>query len=132
MRRIAMLSIALLVLTTLLVPQRSESADKPEKGAKPMPADGHFRGKYVAITSKVAGQIANTMLKQVTVKQLGGRTFLVGEYAAEVSEAFEPWKGVRNWVPVDEVVLIYELDDVEQARKFIPPGRPKEVPAKSN
>src|SRR4051812_23558330 len=33
MRRIAMLSIALLVLTTLLVPQRSESADKPEKTA---------------------------------------------------------------------------------------------------
>jgi hypothetical protein len=129
MRRIAVLSIALLVLTTLLVPQRSKSADKPDK---PMPADQHFRGKYIAITNKMAGKLGGALLKNVTVKQLGSRTFLVGEYAAEIGEAYEAWKGVRTWVPVEEIITLLEFDDIEQARKLNPGGRPQEAAAKDS
>jgi hypothetical protein len=90
MRRLAILSAALLALTALLAPQRSTSSEKP-KAAEESP-----RGKYVGITFKVPGQAANALLKKVMVKQLGGRTFLVGEYASEVHEAYELWKGVRE------------------------------------
>jgi hypothetical protein len=129
MRRVVVLSTALLALTALSVPQQSTSA---EKSTKPGPADPPLRGKYITITWKIGAQAGATTLKNVTLKQLGGRNFLTGEYATEVNEAFAPWKGVRSWIPVDDIVNITEFQDAEQVRKLAPHAPPKPVPATPN
>jgi hypothetical protein len=109
-------TVLLAVLTALLGPQRSTSAAQPE------PADQPFHGKYLIICVKAGDKFGCSTLKNVKVKQLGARTFLVGEYASEIHDTYKPWKGIRCWVPVDEISNIHEFDDAEQARKMAPPG----------
>ena len=102
----------------------------PAGGEKPVAArdGGEFGGKYVALNFKQGGRNTAAVLSGVTVRSLGGRSFLVGEHLfAEGDDSAADWKGVAAWVPVDAVECLHVFGSREQARKAAEAARQRPV-----
>jgi len=82
-----------------------------EAGNKPASA-GPFSDKPVLVQAK--DQVAYTLVK-VEVRQLGGRSFLVGREMRNSPYMItkEQWKGAMVWVPLDTVTQMVELEPVK-------------------
>jgi hypothetical protein len=82
--------------------------DKPSTDAA---AD--FRGKVLAITLK--DPIKAVWLESVRVRSLGPRFFLVGTWAKPSENETAPAEFI--WIPVDDILQIFEYKSIEDARK---------------
>lgn len=76
--------------------------------AAPVPVTNPFKGKTIVVLAR--DKVAHTLV-QVQVKQLGGRTFLVGQVVKDSPHKItrEPYGEVKVWIPVDGIMEIVEL-----------------------
>jgi hypothetical protein len=96
----------------LFVSGKSLSADpkNQSKGAADV-----FAGKILSISSKGVSEYG-AVLEKVTVRELGGKSFLVGT-AVDTGDG-EAWtKGRVTWFQVDEAGQIVEFDNVDQLKR---------------
>jgi hypothetical protein len=99
---------ALAVLATLT------AAEPPSSSPKlPKVQENEFAGKILAIEPKDFQQGA--LVKDVYVKQLGGRSFLVGTIATGKMKV--PYPEVTCWFPVDNVTRVSVYNNLEDAVK---------------
>ena len=75
--------------------------------------DAGFGGRVISIWSKEPAR--GGVLENVCVRQLGQRTFLVGQLA-DNGTGTDPRVGATFWFPVDEVLMLTEFADVQAAR----------------
>ena len=89
-------------------------------GRSSQPADGKdsapdpFAGKIILVTTTNS---QNT-LKNVQVRKLGERSFLVGVSVRDNTVTQEEFPGRTLWLPVSAVVEIVEFDDLGQLKRF--------------
>jgi hypothetical protein len=76
--------------------------------------DADFEGKVLYYRGKT--EASGTFLEKVHVKQLGGRTFLVGKYIKPNAED-EDVPEITGWVLVDELRGIAVFNNIDDARK---------------
>jgi hypothetical protein len=109
--------VLVVALYASVVGHSSQPGDGKESGQDP------FAGKLLLVTTS---NNQNT-LKNVQVRKLGERTFLVGVAMREEIVTREPFAGRTLWLPVSEVVEIVEFDDLGQLKRFSnsrQPGQP--------
>jgi hypothetical protein len=75
-----------------------------------------LEGKTVFVRLNTA-PASNCLLEEVTVRQLGGRSFLVGRLA-DYRRPATPGVGLKLWAAVDEVADMMEFKNADKARKF--------------
>jgi hypothetical protein len=73
-----------------------------------------FDGKVLLVTSRFDGKSEITTLKKVSTRRLGGREFLVGEYALPEKPAYASWRGVSECIPMDRVERIQVFENLAQ------------------
>jgi len=78
----------------------------------PSDSPGVFANKVLSISSKTQGEFG-AVLEKVQMKQLGGKSFLVG-IAVDTGEASDWTKGRITWYPIDDAGQIIEFDNIEQ------------------
>ena len=103
-----------LVVALVVPPQRPAVGQSPTES----PVAREFDGKVLLITARIDGKSEVTTLKKVSTRRLGGREFLIGEYVLVRTPVDEPspWRGVREWVPMDMVERIQVFNDLDQVR----------------
>jgi hypothetical protein len=86
----------------------------PRAGGKaPAPPDPPpFSGKLIAVITKDGLVGAGYTLEKATVRQLGGRAFVVGRVAKDPPRKLTPpdVPGTTVWVPVDAITHIIEME----------------------
>ena len=114
MRSVGALCVGAICLGVAVVvpPQRPAIGHSPAES----PVTREFDRKVVMVTARSAGRSEISVLKGVSVRRLGGREFLVGEYAISERRAVKdaPWRGVSEWVPMDVVERIQVFDTLDQ------------------
>jgi hypothetical protein len=75
--------------------------------------DASFSGQIVSIWSKEPAR--GGVLENVSIRRLGQREFLVGRLADDGKQQ-DPRIGATFWFPVDEVVMLTEYANVQDAR----------------
>ena len=79
---------------------------------------GDFTNKFLIVTYKQSGQSVDAVFKNVVLRRLETRVFLVGEYATpDANEPDSLWKGAMAWVPVDGIEAIHTFSNLENACK---------------
>jgi hypothetical protein len=118
------------LLALVLAPVAAVSDDaRVESSKATAPQDTPFKGKILSIATRTP-ENSGGMFTSVTVKRLGERVFLVGD-AADPGVPGYRFRGVRMWVPIEEVVQILEFTSIEQAKRVVPFAAFKsEAPAK--
>ena len=80
--------------------------------AKDTPGEG-FGGKIVLVTT---ANSQNT-LKNVQVRKLGDRAFLVGISVRDTNVTHEEYPNRPIWIPVSDLTQLVEFDDLAQLRR---------------
>jgi hypothetical protein len=88
-----------------------------------------FDGKVLLITTRTDGRSETTTLKKVSTRRLGGREFLVGEYALpeKPADRYANWRGVNEWVPIEVVERIQVFNDLDQLYEVYHATHPPEA-----
>lgn len=114
-RLLAWLTLAVAGLAVIFVCRPTAARDDAAKAL-----DGtEFTGRFVVLNYKQTGRSNGALLKDVGVRRLGAREFLVGEYAVEGTDGEEDWKGAKLWVPLDGVESVMVFNTFRQARDAI-------------
>jgi hypothetical protein len=93
----------------------------PQPGVKPTTGpndEADFTGKVLVVSVKEPA--SGAVMRNVRVKRLGGRPFLVGESVKRSDDGELP--EVSYWFPVADVLLIREFksfEDSEKERAFL-------------
>jgi hypothetical protein len=101
-----------LLLIAALLQRATASADEPKREAAP-----EFKN-LLAVSVKGRGKTP-VILKDVRVRQLGERAFLVGtpcEYVVDKDKgqvSLQPDMEIVRWLPVGEVAEFYEFKDYD-------------------
>jgi hypothetical protein len=95
-------------LTVSVAGHTSQPGDGKDQAQDP------FAGKVVLVSTANS----QNLLKNVQVRKLGERSFLVGVTVREDSLTREQFPGRPLWLPVSDVVEIVEFDDLGQIRKL--------------
>ncbi len=88
-------------------------------GQTPQPGDAKdvagevFAGKIVVVTT---AKTQNT-LKNVQIRKLGDRSFLVGTSVRDTNVTREEFPNRPIWLPVSDLTEIVEFDDLAQLRR---------------
>jgi hypothetical protein len=77
-------------------------------------APSEFAAKVLMVYCKDSSQ--NTVLGDVRERRLGGRAFLVGRLLSKNGEE-TAWNKATRWMLIDDVVSMYQFDNIEDARK---------------
>jgi hypothetical protein len=78
-----------------------------------MSEESPFAGRVVSVWLRDPAQ--GGVLENVDVRQLGDRTFLVGEIADD-GHGPDPRAGAAFWFPVEDVLMLTVYPDVQAAR----------------
>ena len=114
------LAAAVVLVAALAVGSAGQDKQNPPKA--PAVADADFTGKVLYVLLKEARQ--ETILQKPRIQRLGGRAFLVGQYAPRTDDD-EPRDEIY-WHPIDDIVMLIEYKNLAAARKAIraaAPGR---------
>jgi hypothetical protein len=101
------------VVASLLGYASQTDAGGGDKSAKP---SVEFTGKFVIVEFRSGSRTQLQLIKGPTIRRLGGRDFLVGEYPVDKDEEAD-WKGVVLWVPVEEIESLVVFKQYESARR---------------
>lgn len=103
------------------------------RGQGPAPKDGNpfagnpFAGKFLVVTVDVPHESFTEYLRDAEVREVGGRSFLVGTNALSQEEF---WSGeARLWIGVNAISTITECRDEEDFRKRYKKSLPADPPA---
>jgi hypothetical protein len=105
-------TVAITLFAFLLITHQRSGADTEP------PKDVYFTGRYIAVNYHDSG---STVLENIKLKVLGGRTFIVGK----ISPVNNLWKSVAGspmWIPVDSVTQIAEFKGLEDVNAVIETG----------
>jgi hypothetical protein len=93
----------------MAVKARIAALREPDKGARDEPV---ITKKLLVVLTKQGG----ATLKDARIRQLGGRSFVVGvEVEAERLKITKPlFPGMVVWIPVDEVTQMVEAEDQKE------------------
>jgi hypothetical protein len=78
-----------------------------------MSEESPFAGRVVSVWLRDPAQ--GGVLEGVRIRQLGARTFLVGQMADD-GKSPDPRAGATFWLPVDDVLMLTVYPDVQAAR----------------
>jgi hypothetical protein len=95
-------------LTVSVAGHSSQPPDVKEPATEP------FAGKLILVTTS---NNQNT-LKNVQIRKLGDRSFVVGATVRDSTLTREDYPGRTMWLPVSEVLEIVEFDDLAQLRRL--------------
>jgi hypothetical protein len=85
-------------------------------GDKSVKHSTEFTGKFVIVEFRSGSRSELELIKGPAIRRLGGRDFLVGEYAIDKDEERD-WKGVVLWIPVEGIESLVVFDKYEPARR---------------
>jgi hypothetical protein len=111
MLRKGLAGLAAIAFVVALASAGPPKGDAPESRKVEEP---DFTGKVVAVSVKDP-TIKGTYLEGVQVKRLGGRAFLVGQYAGRKGDMNLP--EMTYWLPVDDVLVLTVYNNLEDAQK---------------
>lgn len=109
MKRFALLLVVLCSLAAVwgVAPSRGSSGEEDQP-------EGDFAAEVLMIYCEDSSM--NTVLGEVRVSDVGGRSFLVGKRLTQDGKE-TAWSKATQWMPVDDVVSMVEFDNVEDARR---------------
>jgi hypothetical protein len=91
-------------------------AQEPPADAKAAVPKGEFAGKVLFVQAK--GSIRAATLQEVSIRQLGGRPFLVGKAVDDdVLTKRQYFVGSQLWLPVEDIESIAAFDNLGQLRR---------------
>ena len=91
-------------------------ADEPKADEKAAAPKGEFAGKVLFVQAK--GSIRAATLQEVSVRQLGGRPFLVGKAVDDdVLTKRQYFVGSQLWLPIEDIESIAAFDNLGQLRR---------------
>jgi hypothetical protein len=77
---------------------------------------GAFSGKVIAVYCR---QEQGGLIREVRIERLGGRAFLVGQFARRETKE---WAEITCWLALDEVLKILVFDSIEEAQSLFAKG----------
>ena len=102
-------TLASLAVLLIVSAARTTGADPRVPAAN----DADFKGKVVALSVK--DETRGVYLENAKIRHLGGRAFMVGTYAKQSDT--DDFPEMTYWVPVDQIRMITEFKNMEEARK---------------
>ncbi len=101
--------VALLGLGTLALALHGQAPP-----AKETQTTAVFTGKWILVE---ASKEVSATLEKAEIRAVGGRNFIVGLSAKDSSITKEHFPGARVWIPLENVLRIVEIEDIEPLKK---------------
>jgi hypothetical protein len=92
---------------------RKATRAEEETAKAPVTEEAPFTGKILVVQVGKSGK--GMALKNARFKQLGGRAFLVGEFANRTGG--EDWPQMTYWFPTEELQMMIEFNSLQDAEK---------------
>jgi hypothetical protein len=100
-------------LALLAPPRTGTAADQPRPEAA---AEPDFSGKVLVISTETSEKNWS-VLENVQVRKVGGKSFLVGK-GVDYGRESNPYKGRTLWIAVDHVVKMMEFASLDDFKKY--------------
>ena len=110
MIRNALIVLAALVTLAALTPAAPQRGDDPKGG---LGGEPDFEGKVLIVSVK--DPVKGSVMQRARIQRLGGRAFLVGDYARQGDDDANVEEVL--WFPVDDILQVRVFKSIEDVRK---------------